>query len=89
MEKLDEAKTKRLYDIATSFHALSTSPKDKAYFQGYLTGLRRQMTGALRANDFEAEIFIALAKKPDTISQELGRGYKDALAGVEIVAGVG
>lgn len=47
------------------------------------------MTGALRANDFEAEIYIALAKKPDPISQELGRGYKDALAGVEIVAGHG
>jgi hypothetical protein len=47
------------------------------------------MTGALRANDFEAEIFVALAKKPDPISRELGRGYKDGLAGVEIVAGEG
>lgn len=47
------------------------------------------MTGALRANDFEAEIFVAIAKKPDPISQELGRGYKDALAGVKIVAGEG
>ena len=80
---------KKLYDIATTFHALSTSPKDKAYFQGYLTGLRRQMTGVLQANDFEAEIFIALAKKPDPISQEFSRGYKDGLARVEIVAGEG
>lgn len=47
------------------------------------------MTGALRANDFEAEIFVALAKKPDPISQELGRGYKDGLEGKEIIAGEG
>lgn len=78
-----------LYDIATAFHVMSQSPGDEAYFRGYLTGLRRRMTGGVRTNDIEAEAFAALAKKPDTVLQQLGKGYADGLAGVEIVAGEG
>jgi hypothetical protein len=89
MKSIDEARTKRLYDIATAFHLLSETPKDEAYFRGYLTGLRRRKTGGVKDNDIEAEAFAELAKKPDTVSRQLGLGYKDGLAGVEIVAGEG
>jgi hypothetical protein len=89
MKKTNEAKLKRLYDIATSFHVMSRIPEDVAYFRGYLTGLRRRMSDKVEHNDFEAEMFTSLAKKPDAVSQQLGRGYADGLAGVEIVAGNG
>lgn len=80
---------KRLYDIATTFHYLAQAPKDEAYFRGYLTGLRRRMTGGVKSNDLEAEAFAELAKRPDAVSRQLGLGYKDGLAGVKIVAGEG
>lgn len=89
MEKTDEAKGERLRDIATTFHSLSETPGDEAYFRGYLTGLRRRMTGGVKADDIEAEAFAELGKKSDTASRGLGRGYADGLAGVEIVAGEG
>ena len=79
----------KLLNIATAFHVMSRTPKDEAYFRGYLTGLRRRMTGRVRTNDIEAEAFAELAKKPDAMSRELGRGYSDGLAGIEIVAGNG
>jgi len=79
----------RLYDIATSFHVMSRTPEDVAYFRGYLTGLRRRMASSEDFNDFEAEMFTSLAKKPDAVPRQLGRGYADCLAGVEIVAGEG
>jgi hypothetical protein len=79
----------RLYDIATTFHFLSQTPSDEAYFRGYLTGLRRRMTGGVKDNDIEVEAFSQLGKKHDTVSRELGRGYADGLAGVEIAAGEG
>ena len=78
-----------LYDIATTFHYMSQSPGDEAYFRGYLTGLRRRMTGGVKTNDLEAEAFSELAQMPDTVSRALGQGYQDGLAGVEIVAGEG
>jgi hypothetical protein len=81
--------SRRLYDIATAFHSLSQTRGDEAYFRGYLTGLRRRMTGGVKADDLEAEAFSQLGKKPDTVSRELGRGYADGLAGVEIVTGEG
>jgi hypothetical protein len=80
---------KKLYDIATAFHVMSQSPTDEAYFRGYLTGLRRRMSGGVKINDLEAEAFAALAKKSDAVSRQLGLGFKDGLAGVEIVAGEG
>jgi len=89
MEKTDEAKAKRLRDIATTFSYMSQTPGDEAYFRGYLTGLRRRMTGGVKTNDIEAEAFSELAKKADAVSRQLGLGYKDGLAGVEIVAGEG
>lgn len=89
MEKTDKAKAKRLYDIATTFHYISQTPGDEAYFRGYLTGLRRRMTGGVKTNDLEVEAFEVLAKKPDSVSRALGQGYQDGLAGVEIVAGEG
>lgn len=81
--------TDRLYGLATTFHALSQTPADEAYFRGYLTGLRRRMTGGVKAHDLEVEAFALMAKMTDAVSQALGRGYKDGLAGVEIVAGKG
>jgi hypothetical protein len=81
--------TTRLYDIAFVFHAMSQTPTDEAYFRGYLTGLRRRMMGGVKPDDLEAEAFAILAKKPDVVSQALGQGYEDGLAGKEIVAGKG
>jgi hypothetical protein len=89
MEILDAAKLKRLYDLATAFHVMSETPKDEAYFRGYLTGLRRRMTGGVGTNDLEAEAFTEMAASPDALPRQLGLGYKDGLAGVEIVAGHG
>lgn len=89
MKKTDKAKAKRLYDIATTFHYMSQTPGDEAYFRGYLTGIRRRMTGGVKTNDIEVEAFAELAKQPDTASRQLGLGYVDGLAGVEIVAGEG
>jgi hypothetical protein len=81
--------SRRLYNIATTFHYMSRTPGDEAYFRGYLTGLRRRMTGGVKDNDIEVEAFSKLAKMPDTVSHALGSGYADGLAGVEIVAGEG
>lgn len=79
----------RVYDIATAFHFLSQTSGDEAYYRGYLTGLRRRMTGGVKPNDLESAAFSELAKMPDTISRELGRGYTDGLAGTEIIVGEG
>lgn len=81
--------TNRAYDIATAFHFMSQTPGDEAYFRGYLTGLRRRMTGGVKTNDLEVDAFSELAKMTDSVSRSLGKGYQDGLAGVEIVAGEG
>lgn len=47
------------------------------------------MTGGVKDGDIEVEAFGELAKKPDAVSRQLGLGYRDGLAGVEIVAGEG
>jgi hypothetical protein len=39
------------------------------------------MSGGVETNDIEADVFAALAKKPDTVSHQFGVGYKDGLAG--------
>lgn len=89
MRKIDKTKTKRLHDIATAFHVMSETPKDEACFRGYITGIRRQMTDRVRTNGIEAEAFEELAKRPDSVSRRLGKGYADGIAGVKVVAGEG
>jgi len=70
-----------LLDTATAFHALSQSPTDKGYWQGYLTGLRRRMVGGAKNSDMEHEAFQVMLSMGDAVSQALGRGTATAWKG--------
>lgn len=78
-----------LYDRATTYQVLSKSLLDKAYWQGYLTGIRRRIAGGKRTNDLEHDTFIGMARSEDQVQRWISSGYKDGLRAKRVLAGEG
>lgn len=76
------------HDRANTYNALANTPAERGYWQGYLTGARRRLSGGVRFGDLEAEAFEQMRRSKDEVERALGIGYEDGLAG-KLVGGEG
>lgn len=74
------------HDIARAetFRDLAATTEEGAYWRGYARGLRRKRWGVQFGTQEEHALLLGLCNDPvDALRRSLGRGYRDALLGLD------